>query len=296
VQIQSTTYKGTTIKYATVAVCSPAYAVKDGYLIAALSPLEVKDFLDVLARGTIAANADWTFVRGELGMSRPQGIYYGEFRHSMKKMYYLLSLAGSLVTALEAVPVTLDVGKLPSPQQFASHLFGAGATWQITDQGMKAQVFSPTGMEAPVIGLMPLLALASVAAPTLTRVPVARRQVQGAQSAINMRSLLLASLAYTSAHGGRWPPDVDTLIEDRYIDQNLLMNPRSPDRRPGYVYLPPRGPVDQTPPMQLVLYESHEFFGGGINCGFADGHIEFVRSEARFKELLKGLQEESAKQ
>lgn len=281
-ELMSTTYKGVTIKYATVAVCSPAYAVKDGYLIAALSPLEVKDFLDVLERGTIAANADWTFVRGQMPMQGPQGIYYGEFRHSMKKLYYLLSTAGSLVTALEAVPVKLDVGKLPSPEQFASHLFGAGGTWQITDTGIKAQVFSPTGGALPVVGMAGLAV--GALAPSVHSARAAARTTQ-CMSNLKMIGVILHQAAMDNQ--GQMPATLNNL-ENWGMTPRLLRCPQSDGSRAcDYFYAPRRtgeaGSWEIIVACDLVPHVGGP--GGERNVLFLDGHVQRM-SAGEFETFL----------
>ena len=160
--ISSVDFKGVTIKYANVVIVSPAYAIKDGYLYVAASPVELKDFFDSQAKGSIAEKEDWKFVRGQLSLARPQVLGYGEFKEAMKKYYYLLPMVGSLVTALDQVPVKLDVGKLPGAEQFASHLFGMSMAVEVSDTGIRIEQFSPTGSNAPAKWNMQMQMLGSM--------------------------------------------------------------------------------------------------------------------------------------
>jgi hypothetical protein len=154
--VQSTTYRGQTIKYANFFLATPAYTIKDGYLIAAASPVEIKDYLDVLDRGTLAANADWQAVRKKLSVTGAQGLYYGDFKKSMKKVYYLLPLLAAMGTTTDQVPMKLDVGLLPGSETIAQHLFGAAGAWVVNKDGITSEVYSPSGTGAPLASIASL--------------------------------------------------------------------------------------------------------------------------------------------
>ena len=154
--VQSTTYRGQTIKYANFFLATPAYTIKDDYLIVAASPVEIKDYLDLLDRGTLSANADWQAVRKKLSVAGAQGLYYGDFRKAMKKVYYVLPFLAALGTATDEVPMTLDVGLLPGRETIAGHLFGAAGAWVVNEDGITSEVYSPIGTEAPLVSIASL--------------------------------------------------------------------------------------------------------------------------------------------
>ena len=62
-----------------------------------------------------------------------------------------------------------------------------------------------------------------------------------------------------------------------------LRNPRQPQREVGYVYVKP---VKNPRPDTLVVYEAHDDWDGGVNVLFADGHVQFIGDEARFRKEL----------
>jgi|GEM_PF-1247998 len=102
------------------------------------------------------------------------------------------------------------------------------------------------------------------------------------QSLTHMSQILKASLDYTEEHGGQWPDTLNDLA-GYGIDTEILINPSQSERENGYVYLKPHGRLS---PSQIVLYEACDEWNVGINVGFADGHVEFIRKESDFKKLL----------
>lgn len=116
------------------------------------------------------------------------------------------------------------------------------------------------------------------------------------QSMNNMRQILLGCVMYSNDHKGEWPTKLDDIaskVGGAEQLAKLMVNPHDPDRKPGYVYMKPKTPI-AVPAQQMVLYEAHEKFGGGINVGFADGHIEFVKNPQRYKDLLLQSMQEDA--
>jgi len=73
------------------------------------------------------------------------------------------------------------------------------------------------------------------------------------------------------------------------VFQKVFTNPRQPARKEGYVYMRPVNNVkdlkdaSETP----ILYEAFDQWGNGIDVGFADFHVEFIRDQAEFNKLLK---------
>ena len=87
----------------------------------------------------------------------------------------------------------------------------------------------------------------------------------------------------------RWPEDLKTLVPKHLVEQ-VLRNPRQPGRVIGYVYVRPPVLLNMLAHAErtVVVYEAHEVWSeGGIAVGFADGHVQTVRSEEELKELLE---------
>ncbi len=104
------------------------------------------------------------------------------------------------------------------------------------------------------------------------------------QSAANMDRILKIGLAYIEENGGEWPNSLDDLV-NYGLDKETLVGPRQLERENAYVYLKPKGRLS---PSDIILYEAYDGWGDGINVGFADGHIEFIKEESDFgKRLLE---------
>ena len=126
--------------------------------------------------------------------------------------------------------------------------------------------------------------MAEVIAPSLRR---ARYLAMRAISAANFNAIGKALALYTIDHEGAFPENLQVLVEKKYLNARALVNPAHPDRKPAYVYLPPRKPPVPAAAETLVAYEAHDKWGEGVNVLFYDGLVEFLRDRARFEKLLK---------
>jgi outer membrane lipoprotein-sorting protein len=103
------------------------------------------------------------------------------------------------------------------------------------------------------------------------------------ESAQNIKQLLLACIQYAQNNDGQWPQQLEDLLS-RGIDPQTLINPACPDNPNGYIFVPPvpDSPIAET----IVIYEAYDEWNDGINAGFADSHVEFIKNEADFLERL----------
>lgn len=100
----------------------------------------------------------------------------------------------------------------------------------------------------------------------------------------NVKKMVMACWSYSQKHDGQWPEKLQDLIEEG-LSSDVFINPHQPDNPDGYVYLKPaekRPGAAQT----VVIYEAYDMWGIGINVGFLDGHVEFIRDEQKFEDLL----------
>ena len=75
-------------------------------------------------------------------------------------------------------------------------------------------------------------------------------------------------------------------IRSKQQADKILTHPVQPERKIGYLYLKPALPIRNMSQM-VVLYEAHDVWPTeGIGVGFADGHVEWLRDQTRFKKLL----------
>jgi len=107
--------------------------------------------------------------------------------------------------------------------------------------------------------------------------------VNRVKSAVNMDRILKACRTYAAEHDKRWPESL-TELSGYGVGEETFVNPRQPDRRLGYVYLKP--PVNP-PKDRIVLYEASDTWGEGINVGYADFRVRFIRDQSEFQEQLR---------
>lgn len=115
------------------------------------------------------------------------------------------------------------------------------------------------------------------------------RQVAARQRSVsNIRQLMLGCIMYANnVKGSHFPDTLDQMLREQDISPQVLINPTRPQEKPGYVYVKPPEPASQPPADRLVMYEKFDDFDGGINVGFADGHVEFIQDESQFRKLLQ---------
>jgi len=112
----------------------------------------------------------------------------------------------------------------------------------------------------------------------------ARETARRVSSMSNIRQLMMNCIMYADAHDGNYPKDLETALEN--VTKQVLINPQHPERKPGYIYISP-GNVKNGKPDLMVIYESFDQWPGGVNAGFADGHVEWITDKDKFDDLLK---------
>lgn len=283
--IKAVTHNGVTIKYANMFIATPAYVIKDGYLIVTASPVEMKDFLDRAAVGPITANADFKAVRGQLSTKAPQAIYYGDYRTTMKKAYYLLPTLAAVCTAMKQVPVKFDVGKLPGSDTIGKHLFGAAGSWQMTPDGIKFECYSPTGTAAPMTSLGMAGLGTSMLIPAVFS---ARQQASSVTCMANLKNIFMGLMAGASANKDQMPESLDQLVKSGMVTPAVLRCPQSDGSRAcDYFYFPRRTSEDGSGEAIVACDLSPHGGrpGGERNVLFLDGHVMRM-SSGDFETLL----------
>ena len=123
--------------------------------------------------------------------------------------------------------------------------------------------------------------------------PVVRKaqgQAKRTQSATNIRQIGMSVMLYTQENQGKLPDTVPGDIE-KFLgpgSDRIFVNPQHPERKPAYVYVKPAAKIAEVrnPSERVILYEAHDAWGDGINVGFADGHVEFVKDQKQFEQML----------
>jgi len=112
---------------------------------------------------------------------------------------------------------------------------------------------------------------------TIQQVDVDPR-VNRMKSAVQMNDILKACRQYVQQHNGQWPEDLSEL-HAYGIGPETFSNPRRVGKV-GYCYIKPSGPVSET---TVVLHEGYDEWSDGINVGYANFHVQFVKEEASFR-------------
>ncbi|MDB5171518.1 MAG: hypothetical protein JWN51_291, partial [Phycisphaerales bacterium] len=125
----------------------------------------------------------------------------------------------------------------------------------------------------------------AVLIPSLMR---ARQTAERVRSASNLRQLLLGAIMYANENKNAWPDKLEQIkpyMGDEKLFKAVMINPIRPEQTPGYTY---RKPAGQGSARTIVMHETYtQWPAGGINVGFADGHVEWLRDEAFFKRSLE---------
>lgn len=122
----------------------------------------------------------------------------------------------------------------------------------------------------------------------------AHEQALRERSAGNLMRLLRGWVMYANDYKGRVPDTLAEMIKDQDISPQVLVNARRPADTTGYIYIKPPEGIG-APAQRMVMHEKFDHFDGGINAGFADGHVEWIDSEAKFQELLKAAEDAVAR-
>ena len=109
-------------------------------------------------------------------------------------------------------------------------------------------------------------------------------QMQGYYASMkNIKQMVMACYQYSQQHDGQWPDDLKDLI-GQGLSADVFVNPTQPDNPDSYVYIKPTD--TSSPAKTVVIYETYDTWNIGVNVGFLDGHVEFIRDEQQFKNLL----------
>lgn len=131
----------------------------------------------------------------------------------------------------------------------------------------------------------------SIMMPALAK---SRQQAQRIMSANNIKNIMIALIMYADSHENRFPASLnEELMKYRGIEskeefKKLMESPRKPKdfNGPSYIYVPVERSDMPGPSEIIVVYENPAFCKDGVNAGFIDGHVEFMKPEA-FKKTLE---------
>jgi len=262
---------------------APSWALHDNWIIFGLYPQIVRNALDRILDNrpesdSILANPD--FVRGrEVTGPDGSGVVYTNTKAGAQQLYsFALPLAqmGAAMAQGEGFPI--DISVFPTQKALTQHLFGDVFNIRCDDTGILYSTYGP--LPAPLLsysgpsgGVATAALLVSILLPSLSR---ARELSKRLVSQSNLKSIGTCLLIHANDHGGVFPADLQTLIDEGCLTAKQLESPKHVDGKDCYVYLAGQNIRGN---MRDIL--AHERVGlnkdEGVNVLYVDGHVAFVR-------------------
>jgi prepilin-type processing-associated H-X9-DG protein len=119
----------------------------------------------------------------------------------------------------------------------------------------------------------------------------ANAKVARATSEAHLKQIVSALRNYADEFNGRMPKSLEDPQFLKYLgdtaakQKEALTNPADPGRGMGYVYVrPANGNRPLIPQAVILVYEAYDRWpAGGVQAGFADGHVAEIKTEAELK-------------
>jgi prepilin-type processing-associated H-X9-DG protein len=212
---------------------------------------------------------------------------------ALKNTKWLLAAAAD-VPPTPAAKITIQATDAEAAKQLQQMLVMYIAMGPLSRSGLTPEftkLLAPTIQGDQVLISLDEKQLVALAGEMKGPLALSKEQALRVRAMSNMRQILMACIMYNNDNK-KWPEDLKSL--EKYLPRMaaggggknpLLTDPRHPDADPAFIYCKPAEPILQ-PAEAVVLYESHNDFTGGVNVGFADGHVELVNQKERLDELL----------
>lgn len=289
--VERTSYKNNTIHYVAATgppiPVAPAWAVHGNQLVVGFHPQTVMHALDHLTASppapSLLDNPDFARARKAVPR-RCTAIVYTDTRSFMTDLYKLLLPAATAFTGwARSEGVAVNPAMIPARDTFVADLFGDIIATASDADGVLLTTFGPLPFSALIPAAPAFTAAMSVSVllPSLAR---ARELSKRAVSVANARTLITACQIYAHEHGGKFPPDLETLVKSVEVDRAVLHSPRDARDRVSYLYV--AGHNTGNPPDTVILYENPAIGNGeGSAVAFADGHADWIDA-AELQRLL----------
>jgi prepilin-type processing-associated H-X9-DG protein len=302
VRFLTTQAGGTTVHYLGTPLLSPAWAVKDGYLVVGLYPQIVAGAADHLAAGgkSILDNPAYQAVRKRLGVTTASAVAFADLAQTLPDAYATWVAVSRLSGFADVFGIPAPAMLLPPLPKLLPHMTPAGqVTWTDKD-GIHMKAISPfpgaTLIATDPLGGAQMTApiMASVLLPALAK---AREQGNRIKSASNLRQIGLMAMMYANENnrnGGKFPPTLAELVVKGGASPDAFVSPRRDGTAPPhllnadpavrgrwveenshYAYVG-AGLTSAAGPDVVLAYEKWEGLDDGINVLFADGHVEWL--------------------
>jgi len=162
-------------------------------------------------------------------------------------------------------------------------------------KGLRSR-YKGAGIESSAAGIAGAALGMGILMPALARVQTLSERIV---SGTNISGLVKASLVYANdTKDGKFPASLEKLVQYEYCSPKQLESRLKPKgfSGPSYIYI-----AGQTPAMEpgnILIYENPAYCREGVNAGFVDAHVEFLkrddfmrRLEATYKRLGREMPE-----
>jgi hypothetical protein len=291
-----------TIYYLATPLVAPAWTIKDGYLYIGFYPQSVVAAARYAGEG-IQKRSEFAEAMGRLEQTDIVGMQFVDVKSKLPDGYSTVRLiTRSLLGASDMFAVPAPEMILPTlPTMLRETSAAAGVTWT-DDAGLHGKWIEAYPGSSTIAGASVMDALTnnsamaiSVLLPSLNR---AREAANRIKSASNMRQILLGSIMFANDNRGAFPNELGQLVEGKYLTgPDVFVNPRTGNEPPrqlagnpqltadwinsesDYVYLGKGRNAAKTNADAILIYEYPSNLDEGINVGFADGSVTFIRYE-----------------
>jgi general secretion pathway protein G len=253
----TTESNGTTIHYVGTPIISPAWAVKNGYLVAALFPQMVAGAVDQIGanKPSILDNPDYQDLRKRLGVAKANEVMFLDLQKTAPDAYASHVAVSRLTGFADLLGVDAPAMLLPPLGRLMPHLTPAGSVTWTDAEGIHVKALSPfpgatmlaSDPFSNLFGLLPALGAVSQGA-AVNRVEAAR----DAHAAADLANIRHAVNAYELVYG-RFPSAEEGLA--------VLVDPPTVEGRPGSPFIQREQLVDAwgrpyqyLPPVQGKAY------------------------------------------
>lgn len=207
-----------------------------------------------------------------------QSFGYADAQYFARLFYPLGLLYATAGTSMLSVPgVELDPTIYPILAEAVKDVHNSVGMGATDEDGIHYALVGSANAGLVAVAVVALLV--SILLPSLSR---ARELAKRAVSASNLRGIGMGMHIYANDHAGKFPENLEVLIDEGMITRPTLNSPRDREGKVSYVYI--SGQSEKDDPRNIVAYE--RIIGDeGTNVLFVDGHVEWMSLD-RFKQAL----------
>jgi len=291
---------------------SPAVAVEDGRVVAALAVGDVKEALtrERTRESSILSNEDFAQCRKRLPAESLM-VTYTDSKRSYEANYNMTLMQAKMMSAMTGAEV--DLSMLPPAAAVSQHLFGNVGVAVEAEDGFVWECYSAI----PGIEAVPMMIVAAAVLPaSVEGMKLGRDRAMTASCNVNLKIIGLALHIYSTDHNEYFPKGktaaaVMSELKDGGYLEDYGMDGEYP------VFICPSAERDQkawertkkismatvsyrwvpglnviSPPDFIIMYDkSVEHHGTGRNALFVDGHVEWMKEEEFQKRLAEQKEE-----